>query len=95
VLKWRFYPHKLSSYFFCDFRRFSAFLYNTQTVPKKAEIGDFSLSAWINKDAHAPKYAFHCGFQTHQIAFCSQATTHGALPLSGLQGEQAYLMFFR
>jgi hypothetical protein len=38
---------------------------------------------------------FQRGFQTHQIAFCSQACTHGALPLSGLHGEHAYFMFLR
>jgi hypothetical protein len=38
---------------------------------------------------------FQRGFQTHQIAFSAQANTHGALQLSGLHGEQAYLMFLR
>jgi hypothetical protein len=41
------------------------------------------------------KEIFQRGFQTHQIAFSAQAETHGALPLSGLHGEQAYLMFLR
>ena len=29
------------------------------------------------------------------MAFSLQARTQGAFPVSGLQGEQAYLMFFR
>jgi hypothetical protein len=41
------------------------------------------------------KELFQRGFQTHQIAFSAQANTHGAFPLSGLHGEQAYLMFLR
>jgi hypothetical protein len=38
---------------------------------------------------------FQRGFQTHQIAFSAQANTHGALPLSGLHGEQVYFISLR
>ena len=31
----------------------------------------------------------------HQMAFLLQAVTQGAFPVSGLHGEQAYLMFLR
>jgi hypothetical protein len=41
------------------------------------------------------KARFQRGFQTHLIAFSVQASTHGALPVSGLHEEQVYFMFLR
>jgi len=37
----------------------------------------------------------YCGFHAHLIASRSQANTHGALLVSGLQEEQVYFIFFR
>ena len=69
--------------------------------PKTYEIktGNAKLSPARKKRSKKGSYEvvrdFQRGFQTHQIAFSAQAETQGALPLSGLHGEHAYLMFLR
>ena len=59
---------------------------------KAGNCGKFLLSNHngLNKDEIG-----YFGFHVQLIALRSQANTHGALLVSGLQGEQVYFIFFR